>query len=143
LTPFQGTGRTVFGVDALTLGGLAREAGVNPETIRYYERRDEQLAVDVAPLLVDFWGEWCGPCKLIEPILEEIAAIHAGRLTVVRRDLDDNPGVAVRYGVMSVPTLLLFREGEPVLRMVGARGRGQLLEIEPYLLAEDHSGQDR
>jgi thioredoxin 1 len=105
---------------------------------------DELLAVDVAPVLVDFWGEWCGPCKLVEPVLEEIAAIHAGRLTVVRCDLDESPGLAVRYGVMSVPTLLLFREGEPVLRLVGARGRGQLLaEIEPYLLAEDHSGQAR
>ncbi len=105
---------------------------------------DEILAAGTAPLLVDFWAQWCGPCKLVEPVLEEMAAIHGDRLAVVRCDVDENPGLALRYGVMSMPTLLLFRDGEPVLRLVGARGRGQLLaEIEPYLLAEDHSGQAR
>jgi thioredoxin len=105
---------------------------------------DEVLAAETVPVLVDFWAEWCGPCKLVEPVLEEIAAIHRDRLTIVRCDVDENPEVARRYGVMSMPTLMVFREREPVHRLVGARGRGQLLaEIEPFLVAADHSGQAR
>jgi thioredoxin len=104
---------------------------------------DEVLAGETAPVLVDFWAQWCGPCTLIEPVLEEIAAVHRDRLTIVRCDVDEQPGLAMRYGVMSMPTLMLFREGEPVLRLVGARGKGHLLaEIEPHLAA-DHSGQAR
>jgi thioredoxin 1 len=104
---------------------------------------DEVLAADSRPVLVDFWAQWCGPCKLIEPILDDIAAVHQERLAIVRCDVDENPGVARRYGVMSMPTLLLFRDGEPVLRLVGARGKGHLMaEIEPFLAA-DHSGQAR
>ena len=95
---------------------------------------DEVLAAETAPVLVDFWAEWCGPCKLVEPVLEDIAASHRDRLTIVRCDVDDNPDLARRYGVMSMPTLMLFRDGEPVLRLVGSRGRGRLLaEIEPWV----------
>jgi thioredoxin 1 len=95
---------------------------------------DEVLAAETAPVLVDFWAQWCGPCTLLEPVLEEVAAIHRDRLTIVRCDVDENPELARRYGVMSMPTLMMFRDGEPVLRLVGARGQGHLLaEIEPWV----------
>jgi thioredoxin 1 len=95
---------------------------------------DEVLAAEAGLVLVDFWAQWCGPCKMVEPVLEDIAGIHRDRLTIVRCDVDEEPGLARRYGVMSMPTLMLFRDGEPVMRVVGARGKGQLLaEIEPWI----------
>jgi thioredoxin 1 len=97
---------------------------------------DEVLAAEAGLVLVDFWAQWCGPCKMVEPVLEDIAGIHRDRLTIVRCDVDEEPGLARRYGVMSMPTLMLFRDGEPVMRVVGARGKGQLLaEIDPFLAA--------
>jgi thioredoxin 1 len=95
---------------------------------------DEALAADGVPLLVDFWAPWCGPCRMVEPVLADIAALRRGSLRVVRVDMDENPGLSLRYGVMSVPTLLLFADGEPVMRLVGARGKGQLLaELDAHL----------
>jgi thioredoxin 1 len=95
---------------------------------------DEALAADDLPVPVDFWAEWCGPCKLVEPVLAEIAALRRGQLRVVWVDADENPGLSLRYDVMSVPTLMLFAGGEPVLRLVGARARGQLLaELDAHL----------
>ena len=85
------------------------------------------LAADV-PVLVDFWAEWCRPCKLIEPILEEIAAEQAGKLLVADLDIDRNQEVTRRFEVMSIPTLLLFKEASPQLRIIGARGKAQLLQ---------------
>jgi thioredoxin len=94
---------------------------------------DEAIAGADVPVLVDFWATWCGPCTLIEPILAEIAATRYD-LRIVRLDVDANPRTVLRYGVMSMPTLMLFRGGEPVLRMVGARGRGHLLaELDSVL----------
>jgi thioredoxin 1 len=87
---------------------------------------DEAIAGADMPVLVDFWATWCGPCTLIEPILADIAEARDD-LRIVRLDVDANPRTVRRYGVMSMPTLMLFRGGEPVLRMVGARGRGHLL----------------
>lgn len=89
---------------------------------------DETVGGSATPVVVDFWAEWCGPCKMIAPALEEIASEHAGRLQVAKLNVDDNPESARRFDVMSIPTLLVFRDGEPVKRLVGAKGKGQLLQ---------------
>ena len=89
---------------------------------------DEEIKGATEPVLVDFWAEWCGPCRLIAPILEEIAGEQEGRLRVAKLNVDENLDVARRFAVMSIPTLILFKEGEPQLRLVGAKGKGQLLE---------------
>ncbi|HEX4777770.1 MAG TPA: thioredoxin [Acidimicrobiia bacterium] len=89
---------------------------------------DETVGGSSNPVVVDFWAEWCGPCKMIAPALEEIATEHRGKVTVAKLNVDDNPDTARRYEVMSIPTLLVFRDGAPVKRLVGAKGKGQLLQ---------------
>ncbi len=78
----------------------------------------EVLESDV-PVLVDFWADWCTPCLMLAPTLDELAAEYAGRLTIARLNVDDSEQVARELGVMSIPTLILFKEGEPVMRQVG------------------------
>ena len=83
---------------------------------------------------MDFWAEWCGPCKLIAPILDEIASEQQGTLTVAKLNVDEAPDVARRFGVMSIPTMILFDGGEPAKRMVGAKPKEALLgELAEYL----------
>ena len=95
---------------------------------------DEEVTGAPEPLLVDFWAEWCAPCKMITPILEEIAAEHAGKLRIAKLNVDDHMAVARRFEVMSIPTLILFKDGAPQLRLVGAKGKGQLVqELEAFL----------
>src|SRR5579872_4186821 len=95
---------------------------------------DEELLSSDKPLLVDFWAEWCGPCKQIAPVVEEIASEESERLRVGKLNVDDNPEIARRFEVMSIPTLILFKEGQPQARVVGAKGKRQLLEdIQPHL----------
>jgi thioredoxin 1 len=102
------------------------------ETLGVVEVTDETFEEEVLraelPVLVDFTAQWCAPCRMIEPVLAEIASEQAERLRVVRLDVDRNPEVTAGYGVLSMPTLMLFRAGEPVKALVGARPKRRLLE---------------
>ena len=95
---------------------------------------DENVKGSDVPVLGDFWAEWCGPCKMITPVLEEIAAEHAGKVRIAKLNIDDNLDVTRRFDVMSIPTLILFKDGEPKARLIGAKPKGALLEeLSPYL----------
>jgi thioredoxin 1 len=95
---------------------------------------DETVGGADKAVLVDFWAEWCGPCKMIAPVLEEIATEHGDKLDIAKLNVDNNPTTAMKYNVMSIPTLLVFKDGEPVKRLVGAKGKGQLLqELAEYV----------
>jgi len=95
---------------------------------------DEHVKLADTPVLVDFWAEWCGPCKVIAPGLEEISTDQWDKIEIAKLNIDENLDVTRRYDVMSIPTLILFKDGEPVVRVVGARGKAQLLqEIGAYL----------
>ena len=89
---------------------------------------DEEVQSATEPMIVDFWAEWCGPCKMIAPILDEIATEQAGKLRIAKLNVDENPDAARRFDVMSIPTLIVFQDGQPKKRLVGAKGKGQLLE---------------
>ena len=89
---------------------------------------DETVLGSSTPILIDFWAEWCGPCKMVAPILDEIADEQAGKFTIGKLNIDDHPEAARRFDVMSIPTMLVFQDGVPVKRIVGAKGKAQLLQ---------------
>jgi thioredoxin 1 len=103
----------------------AEKAGTTKEV------SDASFSTDVLssnkPVLVDFWATWCGPCKMVAPILEEIASERADQLTVAKLDVDANPETARDFQVVSIPTMILFKDGQPVKRIVGAKGKAALL----------------
>jgi thioredoxin 1 len=105
------------------------------------ERKLNRMAIDVTegtfeaevlegskqtPVLVDFWAEWCGPCHAVSPVLEKIADERAGELKLVKVNIDENQEISARYGIMSIPTMILFKDGEPAAAAIGARPKGDL-----------------
>ncbi|MXP21396.1 thioredoxin [Gordonia sp. HNM0687] len=87
----------------------------------------DQVLMSDKPVLVDFWATWCGPCRMVAPVLEEIARDHADKLTVAKLDVDENPAVARDFKIMSIPTMILFEGGKPSKTIVGAKGKAALL----------------
>jgi thioredoxin 1 len=87
--------------------------------------QDEVLQSD-KPVLVDFWAEWCGPCHAVSPVLEKIAEERADELKLVKVNIDENPQLAQTYGIMSIPTMILFKDGEPAAATMGARPKGAI-----------------
>ncbi len=95
---------------------------------------EQEVLQSPMPTLVDFWAAWCGPCRMIAPVVSEIASEQAGVLKVAKLDVDQNPATATQFGVQSIPTLILFKDGQPVERIVGYMPKERLMDrVRPYL----------
>jgi thioredoxin 1 len=92
------------------------------------ETFDEEVNSSELPLIVDFWAEWCGPCRMVAPVLEQIATENAGKVRLAKLNVDDAPAIAQRFSIMSIPTIMVFKDGVMKKKIVGAKGKGQLLE---------------
>jgi thioredoxin 1 len=98
------------------------------------ENFDAEVLQNDKPVIVDYWAEWCGPCRMVAPVLEEIAAEYADKIEVVKLNIDDNPELSQRYGIMAIPTMNVFSGGEVVKQIVGAKPKSALLrELADYL----------
>ncbi len=87
---------------------------------------DQIVLQSKTPVLVDFWAAWCGPCRMVAPLIEELAEEYEGRVSFGKVDVDQNPKIATKYGVMSIPTLILFKDGKPISNIVGFRPKAEL-----------------
>ena len=97
----------------------------------------EQEVQGTVPVLVDFWAEWCGPCRMVAPVLEQIAVEQAGKLRIVKLNVDENPNTPARFGITGIPTMILFKDGQPAERIVGFMPKPQLLSrLAPHLAAQ-------
>ena len=97
------------------------------KTIAVDEGNFEELVLQAKiPVLVDFWATWCGPCRMVAPVVEELAEEYDGRISFGKVDVDQNPRIASQYGIMSIPSLLIFKDGKPVSNIVGFRPKDQL-----------------
>jgi thioredoxin 1 len=100
--------------------GVAKPKEVNDATF------EQEVLKATSPVMVDFWAPWCGPCRMVAPIVEELAEEYDGKVSFVKLNTDDNPVTASRYGIRSIPTLLVFKEGQPVGAIIGFRPKSDL-----------------